>query len=98
MVLSFKLAKCFQIEVRIVGFDAWTELMRGSRKLFFRGGPTLTKCFFFFFFFFIVFLFLGRGGGGGSLMRGGRIQIPLLAGHQRFVGWPIMANAGLLAL
>ena len=48
--------------------------MGGSRKSI-RGGPTLTL------------FFLGGGGvywGFFSLMRGGRIQIPLLAGHQ----WP----------
>ena len=64
---------------------------------FVRGGPTLTAFFFSFFF---------------SLMRGGRTQIPLLAGHQRpvsetpfkwrFADWraddgPTM-NAGLVAL
>ena len=63
--------------------------MRGSRK-FCQRGPTLTFyfCFLFFFFFF--------------LMRGGRIQIPLLAGHQRpasetpfkwrFAGGPMVAQ------
>ena len=41
--------------------------MRGSRKFCQRGSTTLTRFFFFFF----------------SLIRGGRIQIPLLVGHQR---------------
>ena len=54
---------------------------------FVRGGPTLTTFFSFFFF---------------SLIRGGRIQIPLLAGHHRpasetpfkwrFAGGPMMAQ------
>ena len=55
---------------------------------FVRGGPTLTAFFFSFFF---------------SLMRGGRTQIPLLAGHQRrFADWRVddgpTMNAGLVAL
>ena len=39
---------------------------------FIRGGPTSTTFFFFYLFYFFF-----------SLMRGGRIQIPLLVGHQR---------------
>ena len=47
--------------------------MRGSRK-FYQRGSKFDKVFFFFFFFF---------GWGGLLMSGGRIKMPLLAGHHR---------------
>ena len=68
--------------------------MRGGSRKFCQRGPTLTSFFFYLF----------------SLMRVGRIQIPLLAGHRlpasetpfkwRFAGRPMMAqtlNAGLVA-
>ena len=56
------------------------QCMRGSRKFCQRGSNFDD---FFFFFFFLI------------LMRGGRIQIPPLAGHQfkwRFAGGPMMAK------
>ena len=69
-------------------------LLNGGRwtcanpESFVRGGPTLT-----FFFFFVFFL---------SLMRVGRIQIPLLAGHQMAFRWRAddgtKLNARLVAL
>ena len=54
------------VDLQCFFFSECMLVMRGSR-----GGPTLTT-FFIFFFFFCLFFFS---------LRGGRIQIPLLAGH-----------------
>ena len=63
------------------------QSMRGSRKFCLRGSNfDVVFCVLFF-----VFVFF-------SLMRGGRIQIPLLAGHQRPPSeMPFILNGVLLA-
>ena len=77
--------------------------MRGSRK-FYQRESKFDSVFFVFFVFFFVFFFFG---GGGLLMSGGRIKMPLLAGHHRPASemaflWRAddgsTLNAGLVAL
>ena len=86
--------KNMQIEI-INNYSILKTLMRGSRKFCQRGSNFGNV---FLLFFVCLFFFF-------SLMKGGRIQIPLLASHQRpanetpfkwrFAGGPMMAQYGM---